>query len=227
VPQCEGRYSDRILFDGKALRCNQSLFPVLFSDGKFTIDAGEVQGVTNGACFDIYSAPSIHSEKIASMVAENTFAYSTILNWPSGNPERPLIPPPAWAFKTRAGKDEDVLVALTFESESPRVFKQIVEKLDHKPGKKAIPINSLDPSIAKLKVAKEGENAIFQLTDSICCRNKLECLPQGVDFNAESIYSILNHSADFFWALQHSRKPSESNFLVRSNLISEHVFVFS
>ncbi|KAF5338125.1 hypothetical protein D9758_015374 [Tetrapyrgos nigripes] len=203
VPQCEGKYDQRILFKGIAPKRSRRLWSLKSSHETFTIDTGEAQGVTEAARFAIYPSPDMNSHVITYLVAEKVSAYSTILRWSSATDAKPPIPPSAWAVQTHAGKDVNIPVAFMFEKTSPAVFQHIIDILNQNPGRKVIPAS---PEVAELVVIEESGRAVFHLTDHICCQSKLRCLPSSVSFNAENIYAILKHVAEFFWALRHSKK---------------------
>ncbi|KAK7460550.1 hypothetical protein VKT23_009270 [Stygiomarasmius scandens] len=206
-PQCEGKYSKRILFNGKVPNHNHmqmyEIHPTQ-DKGKFTIEAGHVQGVTDGTRFAIYSEQDRSSPSIGELVSVRSNVYSSILEQINDTQN---IPSPAWALQTQVGDIVLVNVALAL----PDLYDSIIKKVES--------LRRIAPILIKrhvedeehdyvFAVTKDTEKATFYLTDEICRKNKLTRLPHSEPLDVDRIHFIIIHAGEFFWALQH---PSESN----------------
>jgi hypothetical protein len=211
TPQCVGAHKSRILFDGKATAPKRTLFEVTTTteDGKLviTLDAGEVQGITKGATFDVFASKDAGAEVVCRLISGYPSASRTTMSMALVD-ETSSIPQPAWALQTRVGEGMDIAIFVPLEQELLNIFVHVVRKMgENRQDKRNIRLVKSDEP-HELRALLENGKAAFEITDKICVGAGVTRLLYPVSFKEERIQSVLEHAADFFFHLRRSNKKA-------------------
>lgn len=202
TPQCEGIHDSRIFFNNKLLNRHSMLYPVKMDKGTAILQAGEVQGITSGSLFSIFSTENMTSVPLGSLVAHDVRPFSTVLHR-LRDVALFRIPSPAWALQTQIGDNVFVNVAIPAENDFLPVIRHIKEAGN------GTMIRIVEDQSHEIAVVGIDGCAGFVLTDEKCCENNLRRLPIMVSLDVDEIYSILSHAAHFFWDLRRlGKKPT-------------------
>jgi len=193
-------------------------------DGTFTIEVGEAQGIANDACFDIYNVADENTPLLCRMVAYEVGAFNSTLVRIVGADHAACstIHSGAWALQIDAGQDVDVCIAVPDEDLSLAISERIKRKAGQH-GKAAIRLVE-KPEISELTVMTEGEEVMFNITDEPSCNLGLRRIPYSLPRDVDSIYTVLQHAADFFW---HLRRSSQSHEITQGVVVEAHQLAFS
>lgn len=177
------------------------------ADGTLTLEAGEVQGITKGASFNVYDATNVKARLLCSVVADKVLTCSTLVHVnETGNAASSTVPMAGWALQTHTGEDANVCIAFPNRDAFPGISECVEKEMGHH-GRPTIRFVE-GGQTHELMVVAEGERAVFDITDETCCSNGLRRLPCSVPSNINSIYSILEHATHFFWHLRRSKEMS-------------------
>jgi hypothetical protein len=206
-----GAHKSRILFDGKAAAPKRALFEVMTAmeggNSVITLDAGEVQGITEGATFDVYASKDVSAEVVCRLTSGDSSASKTTMSMALSK-EAGSIPQPAWALQTRVGKGEDVAVFVPLQPDFLELFVHAVRKMEeNRQDKRKIQFVESDKP-HEIRVLLENGKAVFEITDKICVGAGVTRLLFPIAVKSDRIYSVLEHAADFFFHLRRSNKEA-------------------
>ena len=217
-----GKYDNHILFDIRPL--HHSFYRIKEKNDSFSLEAGEVHGVTNNAHFEVYSAPNTTSTPLCSLIANKVQAFSSTLSIHNDgtheidNTEASTVPAGAWALQVHPGEEASVYINISSEE----LEKRIESETDLLHGIIRLAKNEEEAEL----VLSAGENneVGFMTKDKICSRYGLETLPYSSP-NIDSIRSVLRHATHFFWHLrrmpqtnsQHSTVAVKASRLIKSD----------
>ncbi|KZV91913.1 hypothetical protein EXIGLDRAFT_718838 [Exidia glandulosa HHB12029] len=206
-PQCEGKNSARALFDGKAPGRSLALYPVKVTKTadevkSFSLGGGQIQGITEGAEFDVLATRDFNAQPLCRLVVTVTHACSADLAPVPGSVEHD-IPQPAWALQATVGKRVDLVVALSPAHAFLNVLK-IAAEMNQRPNHHAI--RFVDPDVMhELELHVDGDRVLVIVADRLCTDAGLTQLPNTVSVNdAPAVYAVIEAAADFFFHLRRS-----------------------
>ena len=205
-----GKYDNHILFDIRP--SHHSFYRIKETKGSFSLEAGEVHGVTNNAHFNVYSDPNATSTPIYSAIVNKveTF-FSTLGIYKDGIHEKggPAFPAAAWALQLHPGEGASVYIDISVEV----LFHAIKERIEGETNRTIrLTRNEGDAELVVMDAGKK-DKVVFKTTDKICSRYDLETLPYYLRLDNDLVCSILRHAAHFFWHLRrmpqtHSRQSA-------------------
>jgi hypothetical protein len=211
-PECAGKNVDRRVFSGSApdwgYRCR------LLADCA-VLEAGEAQGITKGALFDLYAtrdgdAPPV----LRAMRAEHPAPVYTTMRFPLYLPEHLTLPSEGWA-RPRATGENSIAIGLTGE-----VLDSVLEELElERPG--YFSLASAEDKDHQMLVTKNiNGDLVFDLMDEACRAAGLQRLRPTVPANSDHLRKILVNVGDFFECLRFS---SASHLLKNKISVEAHL----
>jgi hypothetical protein len=216
-PQCKGRNADRYIFSSMSAP-NRGYRCYLDMD-RTILDAVEVQGITQGALFDLYvscdgDAPPV----LCAMRAEQPGRASTVLHRPSHFPEYLQLPLEGWAWQTSTGEN-GAKVSIAFGSTGD-VPDPVLEELEReRPG--YFSSASTEEKDHQMLVTKNvNGDLVFDLTDEVCRAAGLQRLCATVAANSDHLHKVLVNAGDFFECL---RRSSEGHLLREKVSVEAHL----
>ncbi|KAJ7207140.1 hypothetical protein GGX14DRAFT_456331 [Mycena pura] len=212
TPQCDGVYSSRSLFNGKIINGSRTLYRLISDNGVVTLEAGEAQGITKGATFDVFNTTNVNAPSLGSITADQPKACSTIMK--AGTTR---VPSPAWAVQTRVGEGMDVAIAIQVDDALlPVLVRAVNEMQTRRPTKRNLRfIDIKEPAEHEVALYSEGTNAVFELTDKEWVKEGLRRLPYKIALDQlDSLYKVFDCTADFFYHLRRSRTTDVSDNLL-------------
>jgi len=117
------------------------------------------------------------------------------------------LPSRAWAVQTRLGEGFDIAIALPVDKAFLPVLDRAVKEMqDRRPTKRNLRFVDLKNE-HEVAVYKEGDNAVFELTDQAWVTEGLKRLSHKVPLDRPDIlYTVFSCFADFFYHLRRSSK---------------------
>ena len=170
------------------------------------MDAGSVQGITDGAEFAVYTDrdwfPEMHPLGI--LVVLETRAFSTVLGVIPGATRFPLIES-AFALQTRVGTEAHLRLHIAMDKKFGGVFKALAQEMQT-PGPEQRRILLTEKCNAELDIALEDGHVVFNLLDPLVIKFGLTRMPFHVNLEAEEVYPVIDAAAHFRWHLRRSNK---------------------
>ncbi|KAI0313035.1 hypothetical protein OF83DRAFT_1176058 [Amylostereum chailletii] len=221
-PQCEGVNMGRILFNAKAPTPGRVLYEVNPREGhagEFVLSAGEAHGVTDDAVFDVYEDKSLTSPLLATLIASESQAITTVMK-----PDPPsnvfTLSKPAWALQTRVGRGEDIRISLPLDSRFLDVFTRVKDEMKKKrANKRGIRlVKETEQPDLTVVLAQDATHVVFVVMEEKCVELGLTVMPFRVRLGQANIYPILASAADFYW---HLHRRSKRNGVLASKVSFE------
>ncbi|KIK68737.1 hypothetical protein GYMLUDRAFT_36230 [Collybiopsis luxurians FD-317 M1] len=219
TPQCDGVNSSRIMFDGKAVDAGRILYCVTLENSVITLQAGEAQGITKDAKFNVLDGPNIDARILGSITADKPSACSTTMK---GNV---TFTSPAYAVQTSVGDGMDIAIGLPVDDAILPVLRRVVQEMkERRPEKRNLrPVDMKTPPEYEIAVHNDNGKAMFELTDKVWVQEKLKYLSPRIPLtDTDYLYKVFSSAADFFYNLRRSSKAQEAG---RQTDISENVSV--
>lgn len=196
--------------------------------GTISLEAGEAQGITKDARFSIHRTANADSEPIGELVVLKSNACSSNMRKTENSANLATVSWPAWALQTHAGEGWDLCVAVPAQDAFFDVFKRNIEEMEkkHVHRRQIRIVDAAKGESHEIAVVEADGKAVFDVTDQTCVSNNLRRLPQSVSLDADSVYPILVHAADFYWHLRRSNKdaPLQAAITIEAfELSSQHL----
>ncbi|RXW20807.1 hypothetical protein EST38_g5035 [Candolleomyces aberdarensis] len=225
-PQCEGFYSDRILFDAKVGPPTRKAFEVSLLQGKYILQAGKAHGITDGAVFTLYRDKKVAllEAPLGEMEARdgNIEVFTTTLE-PFGKSPG-AFDNPAIAIQTRAGVSEDLLIHVPLEGKNEPIFEAIARELSGE-GPNPCRIKLVDKDKAKLEISTTKGELTFTALDERAKEYGFSRMPHVVDANVENLRHILRGAAHYHFHLnlQHPNNKIQSKIPIEFFSLKEEL----
>ncbi|KAK0218653.1 caspase domain-containing protein [Armillaria fumosa] len=211
-PQCEGVHQSRYLFNSKVASPHRELYPIYASSdtpGQYLLEAGEAHGITKNAEFAIFSDQSIMSH-LGTVVVVNTADFTSSCKFFSTRGDDTPFPltSPGYALQTQVGEEQDIRLFVGKDERLLNTFQRISDEMrSDKGGKRGIRLVENREDAPDLAIIADGDDFHFEIMDKLCRRHGLERMPFKVKIDdSDTIYHVLQSSADFYWYLHHSSK---------------------
>ncbi|THU96129.1 hypothetical protein K435DRAFT_893462, partial [Dendrothele bispora CBS 962.96] len=217
TPQCEGVNSSRIIFNGRALDAGRVFYRATSKNGSITLEAGQAQGITKNATFDVLDSANLNALKLGSITAEEPGACSTIMKGSI------TLTSPAYAVQTSIGDGMDVAIGLPVDNAILPVITHAVQKMEERrPEKRNLRfVDIKTPPEHEIAVHREDKNAVFELTDNVWVKEGRNHLSYRIPLTKpDRLYNVFSYAADFFYHLRRSSKVQEAG---RTTNISESI----
>jgi hypothetical protein len=187
------------------------------------LDAGEVQGITEGALFDLHATRDENALPVLrAMRAELPTRAATTLRFPSDLPEHLVLPPEGWARQITTGENvAKVSIALGSTGDIP---DSVLEELElERP--RYFSLASTEDKDHQMLVTKniKGNYLVFDLTDKACLAAGLQRLRPTVPANSDHLRKTLVNVGDFFECLRRSSAMHllKSKISVEAHLLTD------
>jgi hypothetical protein len=176
-------------------------------NGALILEAGEVQGITEHARFDVYDTTHENAKFLCSVVATKVLPFSTHVdvhegnNGKTGDPADFTIRLAAWALQTHVGEGTDMSVTIADGALSHLISERANEA--SRLGNRSVRVVGMG-EIYELKVGVEDGQFVFDISDKDGVGSFRFTVPRDID-----LYGMLERAADFFWHLRRSSKMFE------------------
>ncbi|KIK61890.1 hypothetical protein GYMLUDRAFT_260464 [Collybiopsis luxurians FD-317 M1] len=207
TPQCDGIHSSRIMFNGKALGAGRTLYRVTSQGGVITLQAGEAQGITKNATFNVLDSSNMNARILGSITADKPSACSTTMKGSV------TFTSPAYAVQTSIGDGMDIAVGLPVDDAIlPALNFAVREMKQRRPDKRNLRfVDIKTPPEHEIAVRNDNGEAVFELTDKVWVAEGLKDLSFRISFaEPDSLYAVFTCAADFFYNLRRSSKAQEA-----------------
>lgn len=210
TPQCEGRHSDRILFNALVSSEANPHYPVTVRRGRISISAGTIHGVTEGALFSIYpSRQSITNDvPIATLSAINVGPFRTLLSYTSGTHTLTASKSSSFCFAVQvSGSDARAVRVHIPDNDAVRSVAEAMEDIyDLQQHTSAYPALLISDSLeqAELSVLALNGRIEYLVCDPIIKDHGLDKLHHSTEAQAVYVYPVLRAATHFFWHLHHA-----------------------
>ncbi|KZV62928.1 hypothetical protein PENSPDRAFT_230413 [Peniophora sp. CONT] len=212
TPQCEGRHSDRILFNALVPSDKSTAYPVLTQDDSVVIAAGSVHGVRNGSRFSIYPSRyrMIGDEPWAIMEATAVGPFQTKLSYVAG---APICSSACFAFDSSICEVNAIRLYIQDADDMRPVVEALAEvnELQRRTASPALVrvTEDGDETQAHFSVVARDRQIEYLIHDDLITVRGLRRLHPTTKAEAYCIYPILRAATHFFWHLHHEpEKPS-------------------
>ncbi|KAI0317872.1 caspase domain-containing protein [Amylostereum chailletii] len=199
-PQCEGVNMERVLFNSRAPSKRRNMYRVRQAEGKLTMEAGAVHGITLGSEFVIYASQDSHSMGVSlgTLMVTNIEAFSTHMTpLPDAAPFN--IPSNAYALQTRAGEEEafrlhieDIGLASAIEA--------LLRAMQQDQGQRSILL--VEKENADVGIALEDGQVMFHILDSLTTGLGLTRMYDSVRPHVDDILPVIRGAAHYYWHLR-------------------------
>ncbi|KZV67675.1 hypothetical protein PENSPDRAFT_754732 [Peniophora sp. CONT] len=220
TPQCEGHNVTRLLFNALSPSTGRIFYDVTLSEDKYSLHAGSLHGVTEGAIFSIRASRDFHvdSPSLASMIAKDVSAFRTELSCAAGDAPPGLPQSPLFAFQTVMGRAEALRLHISPSDKLESVIKALaMEILPYHRADNHILLG--DKAQADLSVRSSQEGVEFLIHNSRITYYGLDKLSQSVPPVPQRVQSVLRAAAHFFW---HLRRAPDKHSLRQKIHVSFH-----
>ncbi|KAL0954613.1 hypothetical protein HGRIS_003573 [Hohenbuehelia grisea] len=200
-PQCVGSYKSARLFSSRALTQSRGrlLYRVLKLRESIKLEAGQVQGVTEGAIFEVYGTEKPDADLVCTITVEKATDCESVMAGP-----RDKMSKISWALQVRAGSDAAVDIALDDSADLQPIRDSVARAMEPGSGKCIPRLVGPDHQHEVAIFTRDG-NAYFKITDPICVSKKFDLLPRHIPVNAtERLCAFPQFAASFFY---HLRRP--------------------
>jgi hypothetical protein len=169
----------------------------------YSMDAGTIHGITNGAKFALYNDRSqvwTHSP-VATLTASNPQAFSTHLIPPPHSPPFD-IGGQAFALLVRAGDQEDLRLHVQLDENLLSVFEALAYEMEmDDPTKPKFML--VEKETADLDIAFVDDHIVFNILDPLVTIHGLNRMPFSIPKGTPGAISVvLRKAAHYFWHLR-------------------------
>lgn len=224
TPQCEGHPSTLQIFSFKELGHGRGVYEINHREGKYTLGAGAVQGVVDGAEFAVYLSPHPRSGDIpvARVIATDVKTSSADLMFAPSSPVSALAVSDGssyFASPSRMGRSAGLHLHVALSHDLiPVMLALAKERVRKDPKSPEIllvdePQANLSPRITR------GGRVEYLIRDPLIRSHGLETLGETTLPIADHIHPILVAASKFFWHLH--RSPALNQRLEDENIHTE------
>ncbi|QRW14169.1 ICE-like protease (caspase) p20 domain protein [Ceratobasidium sp. AG-Ba] len=201
-PQCEGINRNRAVFNSALAGASRGMTRVEVKEtGALLLHAGLIQGVTQGALFEVYQHhlmgdfnPCLGILEVTSII-ESTSTLGSIGALPG-------LRNPAYARQIRVGRDQELMVYVSpalqkiFESNS----KWQTQFLSQNSDLGARPILDKNQANLSLDLSPDGR-VTFCIHNPVVNQNGMTILPSTTETDADAVLDVLSSAAAWNWHL--------------------------
>ncbi|VDB88534.1 unnamed protein product [Peniophora sp. CBMAI 1063] len=212
TPQCEGHYSDRILFNALVKSKKSLVYPVTSEGQKVIMAAGAIHGVTEGCLYSIYtsrhSAPD--SEPLAVMSASSVGPFRTELS--CSDAARALAitwPSSCFAFQRTRSDGQAVRLYVPHGDSIPPVMEALQEMHELQQQTLSFALLTGNENEAHFGVRLDGHRIKYPICDPLVTSYGLHAFYQTTKARSRYVYPILRAGIHFFWHLHHGPKKHQ------------------
>ncbi|KZV62932.1 hypothetical protein PENSPDRAFT_641580 [Peniophora sp. CONT] len=219
IPQCEGRNTDRLLFNALAPSKGRVVYPVAMKDGQYIMDGGSIHGVTDEAQFSLYPGRDFSSSDtpLTTVVATAVNAFSTVLTFSDSSASPLSLPSACFAFQTSMGQAEALRLHIPLSKDLRPVMEALAKELQLQQEAGSPSILLGDEAQADLSVRARDGVIEYLIGDSLINIHGLNRLCQTTKAETRFIHPVLRAASHFFWHLHRSPKKN----LLRSKVTVE------
>lgn len=232
-PQCEGKYTNRTLFDSRILPSRQRLFsvdylnqPTTSNFGGYIVHAGFIHKITPHSKFSLFRKSDVDlADQIGTLsVAESTigrFSSPAKVSFTSPiQPETPIV-----ALQTKIGREDDLRVYIPPSNSFLDIYQELKKKHDLDDVSTVRSLEDAD------MVAEKVSNNKITFTMRTIKHTKLPRYewPQTVKFDASKpaeIAKILSSASHFYRELKCNDQQSASKKILNDIEISFHTLKY-
>jgi len=205
-PQCEGYNQNRIIFDSKAPSPGRVFYTVHRDSVKYTMDAGSVHGITDGAEFAVYEYRDWPPKMppLGTLVVLKTSAFSASMDVIPSTPRLPLADS-AFALQTKVGVEEDLRLHVVMDEKLVGVFASLAQEMQGtSPKQRRILLSENDS--AELDIALEDGLVVFNILDPFVTKFGLTSLPFRISPIVDDVCAVIRAAAHYRWHLRRTNK---------------------
>ena len=153
-------------------------------DNKYILNAGNAHGITNGAEFAVYLVND--DSPPMTLVVVNTGEHSAVMDVPPGASRFALVTS-AFAFKTKAGTEENIRFHIAMANKLTIVFEALSEEIPHK-----FRILCVDSqSEADFDIVLESDQVVFHILNPFVTRYGSTRIPYRIAPVHDSVYTVI------------------------------------
>ncbi|KZV67988.1 hypothetical protein PENSPDRAFT_754512 [Peniophora sp. CONT] len=202
TPQCEGYHADRTLFGAFVTNGGRTLYPVLKQGGRVMMKSGSVQGMIDGALFNIHRDSRATSPILAVMKALHVSDFHTELE-PSST-FRGEIPLQCFAFLRHDARATPVLrVTIHRKYRRGTILGTLQREIREGRAPYAIALDDSHPHLAL--DFQDSHTVVYTIRHDTIRNHGHERLSKTTRAERAHIYNVLRAASHFFWHL--SRVP--------------------
>jgi hypothetical protein len=239
-PQCEGKYDGRFVFTSKISNPAHNIYRVAtIDDDRMQLEAGEVQGVTKNARFDIYrdinSALTSDAPLQRNLFVSRVRAETAILSVPEKKPLSSEI------LDVNEGRNfvarmtcvgDDMIICVHASSNIEAFIKRLISSSNWPPTAPRLSLVNKDKNhelaisrTTSFEVGETKENISFEIKDNFSVEHELRRLPHAIQYSEERAYPVLLATAKFFYHLRRDsrKKPLKGQISIEAYRLRERL----
>ncbi|VDB92134.1 unnamed protein product [Peniophora sp. CBMAI 1063] len=228
IPQCEGYYVDRVLFNALSPSKGRVVYPVTQEGGNLIMQAGTIHGLTQDAKFAIYASRDFFpgESPLAIVMATTIMPFnSELIVLSPKDKDGPVLPAetPCFAFQSSMGEAEALRIHIPFSDEFIPAMRALAFDLELQQAGGTQATHLSDKANADLALSVDDDGYLkFDILDSLITAYGIHALYHTVMPDSRYILPALRSASHFFW---HLRRSPEKNRLRSKVDVKVHALV--